>query len=319
MGIKNFRPLGDAPQPFSIKDSIDILEVVSRYVSLQRHGSQFRALCPFHTETEPSFYVFPPNRWHCFGCGDSGDAVDFIQRIEGLTNPYEALDVLAGNGHIQGQPIIPPVEEPVYKGPVAGVVIESWFCSLQTEPTALEWLHARLINDETIARYRLGWHSGKQAITIPYWSGEPGVSEAEVVQLRSLGPEGRYFAIKGHYKKALLGQHLLASTNWVVILFGTFDALLAQQDGLPAISPNGANAFAPGWVRYFGNVRDVVVVPDRDNENELKAAQKVAEYFASKSQVLEFPPGDWGKDYTDYRVSGHSVEQAKALFQRRSF
>lgn len=78
-----------------IKSKLDIVEVISEYVSLQKVGANYRGLCPFHTETTPSFYVSPTkNIYHCFGCGASGDVIKFIQEIENISY-VEALRKLA--------------------------------------------------------------------------------------------------------------------------------------------------------------------------------------------------------------------------------
>ncbi len=78
-----------------IKSHLDIVEVVSEYINLERVGRYYRALCPFHTETRPSFYVSPDlQRYKCFGCGASGDAIKFVQEMENISF-YEALEKLA--------------------------------------------------------------------------------------------------------------------------------------------------------------------------------------------------------------------------------
>lgn len=62
-----------------------LVEVVSSYVALRRVGRQWRGLCPFHSETTPSFYVHEEKGFHCFGCHEGGDVIAFIQRIEGVS------------------------------------------------------------------------------------------------------------------------------------------------------------------------------------------------------------------------------------------
>ena len=69
-----------------IKGRLDILEVVSRYVPLQRSGRSHKAPCPFHQEKTPSFFVFPERQsWRCFGaCATGGDVFSFVMRSENM-------------------------------------------------------------------------------------------------------------------------------------------------------------------------------------------------------------------------------------------
>ena len=69
-----------------IKGRLDILEVVSRHVTLQRSGRSYKANCPFHEERTPSFFVFPDRQsWRCFGgCASGGDVFSFVMRAENL-------------------------------------------------------------------------------------------------------------------------------------------------------------------------------------------------------------------------------------------
>ncbi len=63
----------------------DIRQVIAPYVTLQRAGTNYKGLCPFHSEKTPSFTVFPAdNSFYCFGCGAGGDAISFIRRAENL-------------------------------------------------------------------------------------------------------------------------------------------------------------------------------------------------------------------------------------------
>lgn len=73
----------------------DIVDVVSRYVSLKKSGSNYFGLCPFHNEKSPSFSVAPDKQiFHCFGCGTGGGVISFIMRAEGLEF-YDAVSFLA--------------------------------------------------------------------------------------------------------------------------------------------------------------------------------------------------------------------------------
>ena len=73
----------------------DIVSVVSRYVSLSRRGSGNLGLCPFHNEKTPSFHVSSDKQFfHCFGCGEGGNVISFIMKVENLPFP-EAVRKLA--------------------------------------------------------------------------------------------------------------------------------------------------------------------------------------------------------------------------------
>ncbi|MGI5897893.1 MAG: DNA primase [Candidatus Dojkabacteria bacterium] len=84
-----------------IKDRLDIVQVIGKYVQLKQTGKNFSGLCPFHKEKTPSFMVSPDiQRYKCFGCNESGDIFNFVQKIENLDFP-ETLEKLAKEAGVE--------------------------------------------------------------------------------------------------------------------------------------------------------------------------------------------------------------------------
>jgi len=78
-----------------VRDKVDIIDLIGRYVELRKAGRNFKGLCPFHQEKTPSFNVNPQRKgYKCFGCGAGGDAIRFVMEIEGKSFP-EAIRKLA--------------------------------------------------------------------------------------------------------------------------------------------------------------------------------------------------------------------------------
>lgn len=83
-----------------VRQSNDIVDVISQYVRLKRSGRNYFGLCPFHNEKSPSFSVSPDKQiFHCFGCGVGGNVISFIMKIEGISF-VEAVQMLAERANI---------------------------------------------------------------------------------------------------------------------------------------------------------------------------------------------------------------------------
>ncbi len=86
-----------------IRNRLDLVDLVSEHVSLKKAGSNYKGLCPFHSEKTPSFIVSPEKQiFHCFGCHEGGDLFSFLMKLESLTFP-EAIEKLASKAGVELQ------------------------------------------------------------------------------------------------------------------------------------------------------------------------------------------------------------------------
>ena len=147
-----------------VKQSNDIVEVISQYVHLKRSGRNFFGLCPFHNEKSPSFSVSPDKQiFHCFGCGVGGNVISFIGKIEGV-GFKESIEILAERSNIQ----LPTIENnvdnkkeelksKVYK--VNTFAADYYHKRLYQKESkiAQEYIKQRKLNNETLESFKIGF------------------------------------------------------------------------------------------------------------------------------------------------------------------
>jgi len=143
-----------------IKDRLDIVDVISGYLKLQKAGMNFKARCPFHNEKTPSFVVSPERQvWHCFGCSKGGDMFGFVKEIEGVEF-IDALRVLAAKAGIELRSFDPAVKDDKVRlyevCESATKFFEKQFLS-NAGKRALEYLQGRGVDDNTVKEFRLGF------------------------------------------------------------------------------------------------------------------------------------------------------------------
>jgi DNA primase len=168
-----------------VKRESDILEWVSRFVSLKKTGQNWVGLCPFHSEKTPSFTVSPSKQvYHCFGCGVGGDVIGFLMKMDGSTFP-ETVKLLAER---LGIPIqqqrgaeanrAEQLRDELYR--IHRDAADYYHTVLLNAPEAQrarEYLHVRGILKQTIDAFTLGyappgWNGLQQVLTKKGWSAE---------------------------------------------------------------------------------------------------------------------------------------------------
>ncbi|MGA9353893.1 MAG: DNA primase [Terriglobales bacterium] len=151
----------------TLKQQADIVRIVGDYVKLRKAGAQnFSGLCPFHSEKTPSFSVHATRQfYHCFGCGASGDVFSFVQKAENISFP-EAVRLIA-------QKLGVPMPKVAFSSPgeAKDAQLRMALLDVHERATAFfreclrrpegararEYLKGRGLDDETIARFRIGY------------------------------------------------------------------------------------------------------------------------------------------------------------------
>jgi len=138
----------------NLKNQLDVVDVVSNYITLKKAGANFKACCPFHGEKTPSLVISPTKQiFHCFGCGIGGDSIKFVMEYEKLTYP-ESIEKLASMYNIsleydnnQKQQDFSIMEK-----------VNGYYQKLLYQNnTAMQYLQSRGISSFSIEKFELGF------------------------------------------------------------------------------------------------------------------------------------------------------------------
>lgn len=149
-----------------VLDRINIVDLISSYVSLKKTGNNYKGLCPFHSEKTPSFVVSDIKQmFHCFGCGAGGNAIKFYMDIESKSFPEALKELAEKNGVIIEEVKISPEEEKRKKRykrylSINKLAVEYFKYNLHNTPEGhkgLEYLKKRQLSDDLIKKFDLGW------------------------------------------------------------------------------------------------------------------------------------------------------------------
>ncbi len=171
-----------------INEQVDIVDVISSYVSLNRAGKNYKALCPFHNEKTPSFIVSEEKQlFHCFGCGAAGNTVGFIMQYENL-DAIDAVEFLANRYNVdisefkkngQGK----NYRQQAHYYDILRDAAIFFYKNLRKHPDALNYLERRGIDYDLIKKFGIGFSSDAWATLIKTLSGKYSPDALEKVGL----------------------------------------------------------------------------------------------------------------------------------------
>jgi len=299
-----------------IKERLDIVEVISAYVPLDKSGRRFRALCPFHADKNtPSLVVFPDDQhWYCFGaCNEGGDVFDFVMKREGW-DFRTALEELARRAGVELRPLTPEQQEQRGYEDALGVAAGHFARQLQETPAALAYAHGRAWSDETIRKEGLGYAGGgplpalgnaraqRVAQAVNRKAGEVG---GAIVYVHREGGRvvylaGRSLEGKEHYnppsdlagpRRPYLNGAYSARAEELIIVEGQADAVTLGGWGIPAVALAGSGVtgdLAARLSRHVEKRATVYVIPDTDGRTDVAG---LAEGVGPLLRIAALPEG----------------------------
>lgn len=139
----------------TLKQNIDIVDVIGSYIELRKSGSNYMACCPFHNEKTPSFIISPTKGfYHCYGCGVGGDAIKFLMEYEKLSF-VESVEKIAAMTNFALE-----YENTYEKKPdsiVLDEIMRFYQKQLLSHKPSLEYLASRQVANASIEKFRLGY------------------------------------------------------------------------------------------------------------------------------------------------------------------
>lgn len=147
-----------------IRQTNDIVDIISQYVHLKRSGRNYFGLCPFHNEKSPSFSVSPDKQiFHCFGCGVGGDVFRFISKIENV-NFKEAVELLANRANVQlpilensGDEKLAILKDKVYKVNECAALFYHQNLYTPAAKPGQEYVKKRHLDNKTLKTFMIGY------------------------------------------------------------------------------------------------------------------------------------------------------------------
>ena len=309
-----------------------IADVVTRYgVELRRSGAHFSGRCPFHPDGgRPNLVVFPRSgRWVCFRCDARGDAITFVQRIDGVSF-REAVERLGGGqGHLaaRGAGPIRRTQRMSRNRPELGAderatlsaAIELYANRLMADSNALAYMAGRGFEPALLERERVGYAAGEELVPYLLWRGLPVKAARRVGLLRADGrehmdgrivfpecrnghavwatgralrddTEPRYLGLPGAGRRALFGwDSARRDLRGVCIVEGPMDALALRKWGVPGLALCGTG-IGPAMLDAIGRWSRLYIVMDADAAGR-DATARLLEVFGPRAVPVSLPDG----------------------------
>jgi DNA primase len=168
--------------------------------------------------------------------------------------------------------------------------------------TNREYWYKRCLKDDTIDRYKLGYFNE--------WNMVPFYENGDFVnfQMRREIPEKRIHQYYKHGKPILFNEGILPFTKTVYITEGTVDAILLNQEGFPAVSPNGTNTWQDEWFSKFSHIESITYLADNDKAGQYGARLVAKCLGLGRVKIVNFSGKDEKYDSVNFFQDGGNKE-----------
>lgn len=248
-------------------------------------------------------------RWYWNSENKGGDALAYLILIRGY-DKKKALEMLDIRQKISSG-YVPAIKEQRYFTPYEKMVNAFW----KAGQTEREYWYHRKLTDRTIDRHRLGFYDGWYFM--PLYINDRFVN----FQCRRDKPEKkiRLWYKEANWKPVLINADILNLVDKVFITEGTVDALLLNQEGVPAVAQTaGAVYWSPYWYPYFSRVKEIYYVADNDDAGR-KAAARVAQALGEdRTRIFQFDIDKKKYDTVDFFRDGGTAKEFRQLVEGNS-
>lgn len=306
-----------------LREKVDIVEYLSQYLSIKKRGKNYVALCPFHPDKNPSFYISKEKGlFHCFGCGEGGNIYNFVMKIENV-GFERAVEMVAKWANIE----IPQFEYGEEKKKIYDIhekLAEYFNKKLNENKDLISYLLNRGIDLDTIQKFKLGFapksiaeflnENSKDEIDIketgifPYSNFiERLIFPIRNVSGKIVGFSGR--ALKGEMPKYINstekffkkggtlyglyeGKEEILKTKEAILVEGYMDVIILSKNGIKNCVSSMGTSFTEVQATILKRFSDKVLIsfdPDVSGIEGTKRALEIAEKYNFEIRILTLP------------------------------